>query len=147
MTAMPSLYIEIEIDAPKQKVWQALVRKEQWMYWNTFLYDCDASRPLQQGQEVLLALRRIPGEEETEFEPLVTLLQPEVCLTWFSAIPGLQNEHVFELQEVDRRRTKYIHRETFSGWLARVFWPFIRADEQQGLKRMARELKQYVESH
>ena len=144
---MPSLYTEIEINAPKQKVWQVLFRKDQWMYWNTFLYDCDASRPFAQGQEVFLSIRRVPGEEETEFQPLITLLQPEVCLKWFSAIPGLANEHVFQLQEIDAERTKYIHQESFSGWMSRIFWPLIRQDEQQGLKRMASELKHYVESH
>ncbi len=142
---MPNLYTEIEIDAPKLQVWQALVQKEQWMYWNTFLYDCDSNRPFTPGQEVFLSVRRVPGEADIEFQALVTLVQPEVCLRWVSAIPGLANEHVFELQAIDAQRTKYIHQESFTGWLSRIFWPLIRQDEQQGLKRMARELKQHVE--
>ncbi|MDX2098254.1 MAG: SRPBCC domain-containing protein [Leptolyngbyaceae cyanobacterium bins.59] len=143
---MPTLYTEIEIYATPQQVWQALTQKENWLYWNTFLYDRDTSLPFVEGQEVFLSLRRIPQEEETEFQPLVTLVQPEICLKWFSEIPGLQNEHVFELQKIGSNSTKYVHREQFSGWLTRVFLPFIRQDEQQGLRRMARELKEYVES-
>lgn len=142
---MPSLYTEIEINASRQQVWQALIEKEQWLYWNTFLYDRDASLPLVQGREIYLSLKRTPTEDETEFQPLVTLVQPGVCLKWSAKIPGLENEHVFELQQVGVNRIKYVHRENFTGWLTRLFLPFIRRDEQQGLRRMAWELKQYVE--
>lgn len=142
---MPSLYTEIEIAAPKQKVWQALYHKENWLKWNTFLFDCEPARPFQPGAEVWLSIRRLPGEEETEFHPLIKLVQPPVALSWLSEIPGFRNEHYFELQDIGVNRTKYVHRETFSGWLTRLFLPFIRKEEQQGMKRMAMELKQYVE--
>lgn len=144
---MTSLYIEIEINAPRQQVWQALYHKERWRDWNTFLFDGDASQPFQAGKGVLLSLRRLPQEEETEFQATVTLVQPGICLSWVSAIAGFRNQYVFELQEIGVGRTKYIHQDTFSGILSRAFLPFIRADEQQGMKRMARELKRYVEHH
>lgn len=142
---MAGLYAETEIEAPKNFVWQALTRKEKWVRWNTFLFDCDSSVCFVPGQEVLLSLRRLPEDEETEFEPIVILLQPEVCLKWRSSILGLRSEHVFELQEIGFRRTKYVHKVFFSGILHRFFIPFIRQDELQGMKRMARELKRYVE--
>ena len=144
---MASLYSEIEINASKQIVWQALIMKEEWMYWNTFLFDCDRYQHFHPGREVSLSLRRLPEEEETEFQPLVTLMQPETCLKWVSSIPGLRNEHIFELQEIGIRRTKYVHKDHFSGILQKVFLPFIKEDEQRGMKRMARELKRYVERY
>jgi len=142
---MPSIYTSIEINAPKRRVWNVLFRKEAWMYWNTFLYDCDTKRPFKQGHEVWLSLRRVPGDEETEFQPLVTLIQPEVCLRWVSSIPGFTSEHIFELLEIGHDRTRYIHQENVSGILTRFILPFIRQDEQQGIRRMAKELKRYVE--
>ena len=142
---MPSFYAEIDIDAPRFEVWEALVRKEQWSHWNTFLYDGDPSLPFQQGREVLLALRRNHNEDETEFQPRVTLLRPDRCLRWISKVPGLCSEHVFELEALGSKRTRYIHQERFSGLLWRAFWPFIHKDEKQGLRRMSRELKRYVE--
>ena len=142
---MPSLYTEIEINAPRHKVWRHLLQKDSWRYWNTFLYDCAPNRPLKQGREVWLAIRRLPGEEETEFQPIVTLVQPEVCLKWVSSIPGFENEYVFELQAIGRDRTLYIHHEHFSGMLTRVVFPFIRQDERQGIRRMAWELKGWCE--
>lgn len=143
---MPSLYTEIEINACRRDVWRALIHKENWRYWNTFLYDCDARQPLESGREVSLSMRRLPGEEETEFQPLVTLLQPGICLRWRSSIPGFSSEHTFELQEIGPNQTKYFHQEKFSGALTRLFFPFIRRDEQQGMRRMAWELKQYTET-
>jgi hypothetical protein len=142
---MPSLYTEIEIQAPKSIVWQALVRKEKWLQWNTFLYDRNAALPFKQGHIVQLSLKRVSAEAETEFEPRIVLLQPDVCLRWIYAAPGFRSEHIFELQEIGRNRTKYIHQEQLSGPMTVLFLPFLRQDEQQGLRRMARELKQYVE--
>lgn len=142
---MASLYTEIDINAPKQRVWQVLCQKDRWKYWNTFLFDCDSRLHFQQGKEVSLSLRRLVHDEETEFEPLIMQVQPEVCLQWVSSIRGFRNEYVFELQEIGFRRTKYVHKSNFSGILSRVFLPFIRADEHRGMQRMARELKRYVE--
>lgn len=144
---MPSLYTEIEIAAPRSRVWQILMQKERWKYWNTFLYDCDPDRPFEPGREVLLSVLRVPGEEEIQFRPIVTLVQPTFCLKWLSTIPGLKNEHSFELQEIGRDRTKFIYQQTFSGALTKVFLPFIRHDEHKGIRRMAWELKQYAEKN
>ncbi|NJR64400.1 MAG: SRPBCC domain-containing protein [Leptolyngbyaceae cyanobacterium CRU_2_3] len=144
---MPSLYTEIAINAPRSVVWQALVGKEDWLKWNTFLYDRDPTKPIMQGRTVLLSLRRSREEAETEFEPRITLLQPQVCLRWNYAALGFQSEHVFELQEIGINRTQYLHQEHFSGWVTQLFLPFLRQDEQQGLRRMARELKQHVEGY
>lgn len=142
---MPSLYTEIEISSSRQVVWHILFHKERWKYWNTFLYDCAPDRPFTQGQETLMSLRRVAGEEEVEFQPVITLIQPGVCLAWAATIPGFRNEHVFELQDIGRDRIKYVHRENFSGPLSKVFLPFIRQDELQGIRRMAKELKGYAE--
>ena len=143
---MPSLYAEIEINAPAMNVWDALVRKEDWRYWNTFLYDCDPRSNFMLGREVFLAMQRIEGDADTEFQPVVTTLRPGNCLRWVSKIPGLKTEHSFEMQEITPGRTRYLHRDIFMGPLANVFLPFIREDERDGLRRMAYQLKRYVES-
>lgn len=142
---MPCLYAAIEINAPKSVVWQALVRKENWLQWNTFLYDRNPTLPFQRGRTVHLSLKRMKEETETEFEPRILLLQPPVCLRWVYTAPGFRSEHTFELQDIGHDRTKYIHQEAVSGPARVLLMPFLRRDEQQGLRRMARELKNYVE--
>lgn len=144
---MPSLYAEIEINAPKSTVWRALTYKENWLKWNTFLYDLNPALPFKQGQTVHLSLKRSREETETEFEPRILLFQPPVCLRWVYTAPGLRSVHTFELQDIGYDRTKYIHQETVSGPAMVLFMPFLRHDEQQGLRRMARELKNYVERY
>ena len=143
---MPSLYAEIDINAPQSVVWDVLVRKDQWRFWNTFLYDCDPGLRLARGNEIFLAMQRIEGDEETEFQPVITMLRPPYMMRWVSTIPGLRTEHVFELRENVPGRTRYMHRELFSGILSKVFLPFIRQDERQGLRRMSQQLKMHVES-
>ena len=143
---MPTLYAEIDINAPQSVVWDALIRKDQWRYWNTFLYDCDPGLTLARGNEIFLSMQRLEGDEETEFQPVITMMRPPYLMKWVSTIPGLRSEHVFELQETVPGRTRYIHRETFSGILSKVFLPFIRQDERQGLRRMAQQLKLHVEN-
>lgn len=142
---MPSLYTEIAINAPRALIWQALIEKEAWAYWNTYLYDADPNQPLELGRSVWLSLRRIPGDAPTEFQSRILVMQPNACLRWTSSIPGFTCEQSFELQDCDHDRTQYIQRSRFSGYLTRLFLPFIRQDEQQGIRRMAWELKQYVE--
>ncbi|MEO0648206.1 MAG: SRPBCC domain-containing protein [Cyanobacteria bacterium J06650_10] len=144
---MPSLYSEIDINAPQSVVWDALVRKDQWRFWNTFLYDCDPGLRIARGNEIFLAMQRLEGDEETEFQPLITMLRPPTMMRWVSTIPGLRCEHVFELRENVPGRTRYMHREVFSGILSKVFLPFIRQDERQGLRRMSQQLKMHVEQN
>jgi hypothetical protein len=144
---MRTLYAEIEINAPRSAIWSALIRKQDWLKWNTFLYDRNSDLPFAQGRTVQLSLKRLREETETEFEPRITLLQPEVCLRWFYSAPGYRSQHVFELQDIGRQRTKYLHQESVSGVAAPFFLAFLRQDEQQGMRRMARELKRYVEGY
>ncbi len=143
---MPTLYAEIDINAPQAVVWDALVRKDQWRFWNTFLYDCDPGLPMARGSEIFLSMQRLEGDEETEFQPVITMMRSPHVMRWVSSIPGLRSEHMFELRETVPGRTRYLHRETFSGILSKVFLPFIRQDERQGLRRMAQQLKMYVEN-
>jgi hypothetical protein len=59
----------------------------------------------------------------------------------------MQNEHVFELQDIGRDRIRFTYQQNFSGSLTRFFLPFIRQDEQKGIRRMVWELKQYAEKN
>lgn len=142
---MPTLYTEIEINAPCDLVWTALIDKHEWRRWNTFLYDGDPALEICQGRKIFISVRRLQEDETNDFEPFVTLVQPATCLRWIVQMPGFKRETVFELQNLGPRRTAYTHQEYFEGRLSKVFLPFIREDEKQGIRRMARQLKRYVE--
>lgn len=142
---MPTLHTEIEINAPRAAVWEALLQKEEWRRWNTFLFDGDPALPIHQGQTIFLSVRRLEEDEPTDFDPFIALVEPTACLRWIAQMPGFKSEQVFELQTLGASRTIYAHTERFKGTLSRLFLPFIRDDEKQGMKRMARQLKRYVE--
>ncbi|MEO1147936.1 MAG: SRPBCC domain-containing protein [Cyanobacteria bacterium J06638_22] len=142
---MPSLYTDIEIRAPRRTVWQTLIRKEEWLRWNTYLYDLSPPQPFRENTAVRLSLKRTPRETETEIEPLVTLVQPGSSLQWIYSAPGFRSEHSFELQDMGGDRTRYTHVVRFTGRLVAIFLPFVRKDELQGMRRMAQELRRYVE--
>jgi len=144
---MPTLHAEIDIDAPRFAVWDALIRKEEWYRWNTFLFDCDASRPMQQGRDILVALRRREGDAEMEFQPRVVVMQTNRCLRWMAKVPGLKSEYLFELEDVGTNRTRYRHQQRMTGAFSRVFLPFIRQDERAGMGRMTWQMKRYVEEY
>lgn len=142
---MPTLRTEIEINAPRAVVWEALIRKDEWRRWNTFLFDADPALAIRQGQEIFVSVRRLEDDEFTDFEPLITLVQPQVCLRWVAKMPGFKTESAFEVQDLSPTRTLYTHQQRFKGFLSNLFLPFIRQDEKQGMRRMARQLKRYVE--
>ncbi|MGF1459878.1 MAG: SRPBCC family protein [Leptolyngbyaceae cyanobacterium] len=142
---MATLRTEIEINAPRAVVWEALICKDEWRRWNTFLFDADPALKIQPGKEIYLSVRRLEDDEFTVFEPLITLLQPQSCLRWRAKMPGFKSEHAFEIQDLSPYRTLYTHTERYHGVLSNIFLPFIRQDEKQGMKRMARQLKRYVE--
>ncbi|MGB3491563.1 MAG: SRPBCC domain-containing protein [Elainellaceae cyanobacterium] len=142
---MPSFYAEIEIDAPRSRVWNVLLNKQEWKTWNSFLFDRTPERPFESGRSLLLAQRRKVREPETTFEAQIIRLQPDYSLYWRCEAPGYRSEHRFDLLDSGYGRTKYSHREKISGRLAWLFTPVIRHDEQLGMRRMAYELKQYAE--
>lgn len=139
------MYTDIEINAPRSLVWKALLHKDNWSQWNTFLFDHDPRKEFKQGRSLVLSLKRVAREKKTEFQARVTTVQPESCLRWISTAPGYRSEHLFELQDIGLNRTQYRHYERISGMLSNVFLLFIRQDEYHGMRRMASDLKQYAE--
>ena len=143
---MPTIYTEIELNAPRPFVWETLCRKDRWKQWNTFLKDKTPHQTLTRGHSLVLSLQRLPKEPETQFQAVVTTVEPDSCLRWVAIAPGYRSEHTFELWDAGDMRTKYSHKEKVSGALSTLFFPFIRKDEQRGIRRMAMDLKDYVEA-
>ncbi|NJK38852.1 MAG: SRPBCC domain-containing protein [Oscillatoriales cyanobacterium RM2_1_1] len=143
---MVTLRTEIEIVAPPSTVWHTLYHQEEWERWNTFLFATAIEPGFQVNQLVRLVVCRSAGEGKVEFQSRVEQVQPQVCLAWVSQTRGFRSESRFELEAVNPQRTRYLHTEAFSGWLAGLLLPFMGQAEQEGMERMAAELKRYLES-
>ncbi len=142
---MSSVYLTINIEAPRSLVWRILISKARWHRWNTYLFDLESSLPLGPGRAVRLGFRRTPGEKITAFYPRITEFAPERVLGWSNRVPGLQTETSFDLQSLGPARTQYTCSYQGSGWVDRAVLPLLRQDERRGSQRMARELKAYAE--
>ncbi|MEB3230230.1 MAG: SRPBCC domain-containing protein [Leptolyngbyaceae bacterium] len=143
---MPTLRVELDLDVPCSFVWETLCRNDHWYQWNSFLFDRHPNQTLTLGHSLVLSLQRIPSESETKFQAIVTHVEPDTRLQWIAIAPGYRSKHTFELYDLGPHRTKYIHKETVSGLLSPLFFPFIKKDEQRGIRRMAMELKDYAEA-
>jgi len=108
------------------------------------LYDQAPTVAFSPSASVKLAMRRLPNEAKLRFTARVVHFHPEVCLRWVAIAPGYRSEHQFELETADGI-TRYHHQEIITGAMSKLIVPFIRQDELRGLRRMALDLKQYVE--
>jgi hypothetical protein len=142
---MPSLQTEVIVNAPIDSVWRALLHKDDWMYWNTYLYDCSFRIPFREGESVILSLRRMDGDDPVEFEAKVRILQPPFCLSWVAVAVGFRCRVTFDLEDLGMGCTKVRFQESFSGMFSRFVVRWVRGDELAGMRRMGRELKVFVE--
>ncbi len=111
---MPTLYTETIIHASRQAVWEAIVYKDRWRFWNTFLYDCSPRLGFVPGREVVLAVRRVPGDEPMEFRAKVRQVLDGYGVQWRAAIPGFASEVSIEIQYMGIDRTNYLYQYKIS---------------------------------
>lgn len=143
---MMELYTEIEIDAPADRVWEALTRFDDMPDWNPYIRAIEG--PLAVGS-VLRVCARPSGSLSSTFNPTITKVEHPRELRWIGRVmrPGiLDGEHVFTVLPVSATRTRFVHREEFTGlfvWLHRL----IRLSAaRRGFTEMNRALKYHLEN-
>jgi hypothetical protein len=90
-----------------------------------------------------------PGGNGMTFRPVILALHPEHELRWIGRImvPGIfDGEHQFQLEPIGVHRTRFIHREFFSGLLVPLLWQTLDTQTRQGFEEMNLALKNRVES-
>ncbi|KTG11220.1 hypothetical protein AUR64_04640 [Haloprofundus marisrubri] len=134
----------IDIDAPPEQVWDALVGFEEYGAWNPLVRRI-RGRPEVGGRlNVLLTQRRMPP---VFTRPVVSAVVPERELRWTTEppIPGvIDAEHAFRL-DPKGERTRFTQREWFRGALADVVVDRLGDRLVDGFDEMNRALKRYVE--
>jgi hypothetical protein len=107
---------EVEIDAPVDRVWQALTNTADYS-WNPFIHRIEGR--LAVGDKLQVEIEPPNGRAMT-FKPTVLEVEPARKLRWIGRflIRGLlDGEHTFELQPLEGNRTRLIQSEHFSGIL------------------------------
>lgn len=112
-----TLTTEIEIDAPRARVWHILTDLAAFPEWNPFIIT--AVRRIETGDRLMLRMQNVGGRART-LRPAVI----EVCagerLRWRGRlwVPGLLDvEHTFELAGRPGEGTLLVQREDFRGAL------------------------------
>ncbi|WP_331236310.1 SRPBCC domain-containing protein [Natronorarus salvus] len=139
---MRTIETEIEIDASPEEVWDVLVDFESYPEWNPLLTWIDGEAT--PGARLRVRIEP-PGSRGMTFRPRLVVAEPNRRLEWLGRllVPHVfDGRHEFRLEPVGER-TRFVHRETFSGLLM----PAVLDGEgvKAGFRAMNRALKARVE--
>lgn len=139
------LNTNIEIDAPANTVWEALIDFSRYSQWNPFIRSIRGEA--KQGGQLEVFIQP-PGGSGMTFRPVILEMQAGRELRWIGRLllPGIfDGEHQFQLEPLGENRTRLIHRETFSGLLVPLLWGDLDTKTRQGFEEMNHALKRLVE--
>lgn len=136
----------IDIDAPPDAVWEALVDLPSYEAdaWNDYIRSIDAK--LVPGATVRAqTFTREMGERALKAK-MVGASYPELSWEKKSPLPGLIHAfHWFRVEPQPHRRSRLIQGERLSGALAPLFFPLVKKSES-GFESFNRALKRRVET-
>ncbi len=130
----------IEIDRPAAAVWSALVDRDSYPQWNTFIRSWTGDLAVGARQLVRIEPTETSGQT---FRPRITDLEPGHLLVWLGrvGVPGvLDGRHRFEIDAIDEHRCRLVHSEVLSGALVPVFRRMLTVDTPAAFSRMNADL-------
>ncbi|MEA2036397.1 MAG: SRPBCC domain-containing protein [Nanoarchaeota archaeon] len=137
---MRSINTEIDIYSPADHVWAILINFHNYNLWNPFIEDIKGT--LEVGNKL-----KVRFKNNITFKPTVTKLVPQKELSWVGKLffKGLFDcEHIFILEKVNDKKTRFIQKENFSGLLVPLFSGVIKKAEK-GFSDMNKILKSVSE--
>jgi hypothetical protein len=136
---------EIEIEAPTERVWGVLTDFAAYPEWNPFIRRV-GGRP--EVSERLVVRMQPSGTRGMTFRPTVMKVEPGRELRWLGhlLVPGIfDGEHIFEIEELEHDRVRFVQREVFKGLLVPLLARSLDRDTQRGFEEMNRALRGRVE--
>jgi hypothetical protein len=138
---------EIVVNAPAQKVWQAIIDLKQYKQWNSQLAYLGGQIEL--GATIHLKLS-VDGATPYEFRPIISQWQEGKSFAWLAitGVPKLfDGEHFFEIAPLDSQKTRLVNRETYSGVISLLMkqLPMMKL-APAGFEKMNLEFKAFIEA-
>ena len=137
---------EVEIEAPLDTVWRALIDFAEYPAWNPFIKEITGEPS--EGSRLSVTMQP-PGGKTMTFKPVVTRVVENSEFRWQGRLllPGIfDGEHIFELEETTERKTNFVHREKFGGVLVPLLRKSLQSSTKQGFVDFNEALKARCES-
>lgn len=143
---MKSLNTEIVINAPVEKVWSILTDFDSYPSWNPFIKSFEG-KPTD-GKKFKVTIQP-PESKAMTFAPRCLKMEENKVFSWLGHffIKGLfDGEHIFELVQIDKNKTKLIQKENFKGILVPLLWKQLDIKTRRGFEMMNEALKKKAEN-
>jgi hypothetical protein len=137
---------KVLIDAPLEKVWQALIDVENYPRWNPFTTRVETTFVV--GEPAILYVT-MNGQHQRVQHEAITVFEPQQAFAWASIMGApfiLKTSRRQIVEALDDQRTQYETYETFDGLLAPLVMALYRKDIQHGFEAVGVALKKYVEA-
>jgi len=138
---MKHLKTEIIINAPAEKVWGILFDTSAYPDWNPFIVS--VNKNFKPGEKMNIVLQQ-PDSKPMTIKPVVLEVIENKKLRWLGHLgfKGLfDGHHIFELEAQSVNKTRFIHREEFSGILVGLLWKQLNTKTRKGFELMNQSLK------
>lgn len=139
-----SIVTEIIIDAPMERVWQALANFKAYGDWNPFIKSIEGD--LRVGARLTNTMWN--GGKAYVFRPRVLTVRQNSYFDWLGSLwfRGIfDGHHYFQIEQLSAGQVKLTQGENFSGLLSGLILRKIGAETRNNFIRMNNSLKQLVE--
>jgi hypothetical protein len=139
---MDMIRTETVIEAPCDDVWSTLIDFAHWADWNPFISKIKGEPKL--GRRLALKIFK-----KYTFHARLTEIVDKKILH-FKGRTGpfglLALNHIIEVEPIGETSTRFTQTDTFSGWLAPIFFELVEDRIQNGFQAMDGALKALLES-
>jgi hypothetical protein len=142
---MKSLHAAIEIDAPRERVWQVVSDLARYADWNPFIVRAAGEPRVGERLDITIAA---PGMKPVSFRPRVLDVEPGRLIRWKGEfkLPGLfDGRHALIVDPLEGGRSRFTTHEDVTG----ILLPFagrVMTASQEGFELMARAVKERAEA-
>jgi len=139
-----SIVTVVDINAPGDRVWQVLTDLDGYRAWNPFL--TSASGAIAPGNT--LTIKAKIGKFTIPVHPRISAVEPGKNLVWVDQLFSsefFQDEHEFEVIEIDQSHSRVIQSAHFRGIMVAPVWTRFSPALLQGFRAMNDALKQHCE--
>jgi hypothetical protein len=140
-----SLYTEIEISAPQEKVWAVVSDIASYEQWNPFIRYAHGT--LEKGNFIEVQVQP-SGAKPMKGKGKVLVLDPLHEMVWAAKLLGswiFKGEHHFAVEPLPGNKSKFVQREDFTGILVPLVKGKINRETKHGFEEMNAALKARVE--